>query len=99
MIQFITTWTAVVLETAGQHWEYEDGCAIRSTYSEVVILIGWFVRQGKEASIAAMGGQFSVVVDREHVTYSATVLKADVPKAMEILATAAKVGSASQLAS
>lgn len=55
-------------------------------------MIGWFLRQGKEASIAAMGGQFSVVVDREHVTYSATVLKADVPKAMEILATAAKVG-------
>lgn len=47
--------------------------------------------QGKEAAIAAMGGKFSAEVDREHVTYSATVLKADVTKAMEVLSAAAKV--------
>lgn len=39
-----------------------------------------------------MGGKFTHAVDREVTTYSATVLKADVPKAMEILAGAAKVG-------
>lgn len=47
--------------------------------------------KGKEAAIAAMGGHFSAVADREHVTYSATVVKADVAKAMEILAAAVKV--------
>lgn len=41
--------------------------------------------------MAAMGGRFSVNVDRENMSYSATVLKADVPKAMEVLAGAVKV--------
>lgn len=47
--------------------------------------------QGKEAEVAAMGGKFSVDVDREKMSYNATVLKADVPKAMEVLAAAVKV--------
>lgn len=50
------------------------------------------VSQGKEALIASMGGKFSVNVDRENMTYNATVLKDDVPKAMEVLAAAVKVG-------
>ena len=49
--------------------------------------------QGHEAAVAAMGGKFNQTVDREVMTYSATVLKADIPKAMEILASAAKVYS------
>eukprot|EP00904_Undaria_pinnatifida_P008286 jgi/Undpi1/4588/HiC_scaffold_18.g07942.m1 len=47
---------------------------------------------GKEAEIAAMGGKFSQTAEREVMTYNATVLKADVPKAMAVLADAAKVG-------
>lgn len=38
-----------------------------------------------------MGGRFTQTVDREVMTYSATVLKADVPKAMAVLADAVKV--------
>lgn len=40
-----------------------------------------------------MGGNFSQTVDREVMTYSATVLKDHVPKAMEVLAGAVKVRS------
>ena len=39
-----------------------------------------------------MGGKFSQTAEREVMTYNATVLKADVPKAMAVLADAAKVG-------
>ena len=38
-----------------------------------------------------MGGHFTQAVDREVMTYSATVLKDDVPKAMAVLADAVKV--------
>lgn len=51
----------------------------------------YFFGQGHEAAVAAMGGKFSQTVDREVMTYSATVLKGDVPKAMEVLASAAQV--------
>lgn len=47
--------------------------------------------QGSEPAIAAMGGHFTQAVDREVMTYSATVLKDDVPKAMAVLADAVKV--------
>lgn len=49
------------------------------------------VLQGSEPAIAAMGGHFTQSVDREVMTYSATVLKDDVPKAMGVLADAVKV--------
>lgn len=51
----------------------------------------FFAVQGSEPAIAAMGGNFTQSVDREVMTYSATVLKDDVPKAMAVLADAVKV--------
>lgn len=55
--------------------------------------IGLFVSfcQGSEPAIAAMGGHFTQTVDREVMTYSATVAEADVPKAMAVLTDAVKV--------
>ena len=50
--------------------------------------------QGSEPAIAAVGGHFTQAVDREVMTYSATVLKDDVPKAMAVLADAVKVRAA-----
>ncbi|CAN0154442.1 unnamed protein product, partial [Ascophyllum nodosum] len=58
-------------------------------------VVGASAFQGHEAAVAAMGGKFNQTVDREVMTYSATVLKADVPKAMEILASAAKAANLS----
>lgn len=61
----------------------------------VCSVIGASAFYGKEAEIAAMGGQFSQTAEREVMTYNATVLKADVPKAMAVLADAAKAVSLS----
>ncbi|CAM9222359.1 unnamed protein product, partial [Pylaiella littoralis] len=56
----------------------------------VCSVIGASAFTGSESAIAAMGGQFTQTVDREVMTYSATVLKADVQKAMAVLADAVK---------
>ncbi|CAN0214797.1 unnamed protein product [Ectocarpus sp. 6 AP-2014] len=56
----------------------------------VCSVIGASAFTGSEPAIAAMGGHFTQTVDREVMTYSATVAEADVPKAMAVLANAVK---------
>eukprot|EP00903_Cladosiphon_okamuranus_P010300 g9748.t1 len=59
----------------------------------VCSVIGASAFMGSEPAIASMGGHFTQSVDREVMTYSATVLKDDVPKAMAVLANAVKAAN------
>ncbi|CAM9537216.1 unnamed protein product [Phaeothamnion confervicola] len=83
--------TVAVFVDSGSRYESSAINGVSALVKEAAFL-------GKEAEIAKLGGSFSATAGREQTVLKATVLKADVSKALEILAGAAKGTAISEAA-